>query len=89
MNEFGAPLAGLTPEDFMQSGYYYQMGNPPLRVDIMMSIPGIDFESAWERRTLFRLDSLSVPFISREDLIRSKRAAGRPQDLNDLSLLKA
>ena len=43
LKEFGAPLENLTSEDFAQKGYFYQMGRPPLRVDIMMSIPGIYF----------------------------------------------
>ena len=40
LKEFGAPLADLSPDDFMEQGYFYQMGRPPLRIDIMMSIPG-------------------------------------------------
>ena len=39
---FGAPLAGLTEADFSEEGYFYQMGVPPLRVDILMGIPGGD-----------------------------------------------
>lgn len=48
LKAFGAPLQNLTPNDFTQQEYYYQMGRPPLRVDIMMAIPGVEFESAWE-----------------------------------------
>ena len=47
LSEFGAPLKGPEPDDFSQPGYFYQMGRPPLRVDVMMSIPGVDFEGAW------------------------------------------
>lgn len=39
--EFGAPLNNLSPQDFAQEGYFYQMGSPPLRVDVLMSIPGV------------------------------------------------
>jgi hypothetical protein len=31
---FGAPLAELTEDDFAEEGYFYQMGNPPIRVGI-------------------------------------------------------
>ena len=41
LREFGAPLAGLTEADFAEDGYFYQMGVPPLRVDILMGIPGV------------------------------------------------
>jgi hypothetical protein len=85
--EFGAPLAGLTPKDFAEDGFFFQMGVPPVRVDILMGIPGIQFEECWNRRTEVDFDGLKVIFISKQDLISSKRAAGRPQDLIDADLL--
>lgn len=88
LNEFGAPLEGLTPGDFTQKGYFYQMGRPPLRVDIMMSIPGVEFEEVWSRREKVVLGDTTVFFISRKDLIRSKEAAGRPQDGIDVDKLR-
>lgn len=88
LKEFGSPLENLTPEDFTHKGYFYQMGRPPLRVDIMMSIPGIDFDEAWENREVVELDDLKIYFISRSDLIRSKEASARPQDKIDLDELK-
>jgi hypothetical protein len=88
LKEFGAPLENLTSKDFSQKGYVYQMGRPPLRVDIMMSIPGIEFDQAWENREFVELDDLTVYFISRSDLIRSKEASGRPQDKMDVDKLK-
>ena len=64
------------------------MGRPPMRIDIMMSIPGIKFEEAWSHRIETKICDLLVPFISREDLIRAKRAAARPQDLMDADSLE-
>jgi hypothetical protein len=84
---FGAPLAGLTEADFSEEGYFYQMGVPPVRVDILMGIPGGDFEQAWHNRNEVDFDGLVVPFISKQDLINSKKASGRPQDLIDADLL--
>jgi hypothetical protein len=88
LKEFGAPLAGLSVADFSEEGYFYQMGVPPVRIDILMGIPGIGFESAWRRRTEAQFDDLTVCFISREDLIISKIASGRPQDLLDVEILR-
>jgi hypothetical protein len=48
--EFGAPLAGLSSNDFAQRGFVYQLGMPPARVDILMSIDGVRFENAWSNR---------------------------------------
>ena len=88
LKEFGAPLTDLTPDDFTQEDYFYQMGRPPLRVDIMMSISGVGFDEAWNNRETVDLDGLKVLFISRSDLIRSKEASGRPQDKIDVEKLK-
>ena len=64
------------------------MGRPPLRVDIMMSIPGIEFNEAWKNREVVQLDDLKILFISRSDLIQAKEASGRPQDKIDIEKLK-
>ncbi len=84
---FGAPLANLTADDFAHEGYFYQMGVPPVRVDILMSIPGLFFDEAWSRRVEVDFEGIMVPFISKQDLIVSKRASGRPEDLRDADLL--
>jgi len=88
LKEFGAPLANLTPDDFTQKDYFYQMGKPPLRVDIMMSIPGVEFERSWKNRVIVKLDDFDISFISRADLIAAKIASGRPQDNIDAAKLK-
>jgi hypothetical protein len=84
---FGAPLAGLSEADFAEEGYFYQMGIPPMRVDILMGVPGGDFEKAWQNRNEVDFDGLKVPFVSKSDLIEIKKASGRPQDLIDADIL--
>ena len=88
LKEFGAPLADLSVKDFSQEGYFYQMGRPPMRVDILMSIPGVKFSSAWSRRKRLTIDGIEMNFISKEDLIASKKASGRSQDLIDVKNLE-
>jgi len=87
LKQFGAPLNGLTQRDFSEDGFFYQMGMPPVRVDILMGIPGLQFREAWKRRETVWFDDLPVFFISRHDLIAAKRSSGRPQDLIDADLL--
>lgn len=87
LKEFGAPLAGMSEANFAEEGYFYQMGRPPMRVDILMGIQGVEFEQAWQGRVEVDFDGLNVKFISREDLIAAKKASGRPQDLIDADLL--
>ena len=89
--EFGAPLQGLTPADFEQSGPFFRMGREPVGVDILTTIPGVEFESAWPRRVEAIFDdetNLRANFISREDLLAAKRAAGRKQDLADVEAIE-
>jgi predicted nucleotidyltransferase len=87
LKAFGALLAGMTEADFAEEGYFYQMGVPPVRVDILMGVPGGVFEQAWLKRVEVDFDGVKVPFISRQDLIAAKLAAGRPQDLLDAKAL--
>jgi len=88
LREFGAPLKGLVPADFTQEGYFYQMGNPPFRLDVMMAIPGVNFETAWANRERVEMEGMAVSFISKADLIKTKEASGRDQDLLDAKKLK-
>jgi hypothetical protein len=78
LREFGAPLAGLTAADFAEDGYFYQIGSPPVRVAVLMGIPGLEFEEAWQRRVEVNFDDLPVAFISKQDLITARRATARP-----------
>jgi hypothetical protein len=86
--EFGAPLTGLRPDDFAHEGFFYQIGQPPVRVDILMSIDGVKFEEAWPKRRESHLGAQPAWFISREDLLKNKRTTGRHIDLHDAGLLE-
>jgi hypothetical protein len=88
LKEFGAPLKDLAPRDFMQQGYFYQMGRPPFRLDVMMSLPGVAFETAWASREVSHVEELTIPFISKADLIKAKEAGGRDQDRIDVKKLR-
>ena len=89
--QFGAPLEGLTPADFAEPGPFFRMGREPVGVDILTTIPGVEFDEAWPRRIEDVVDpagGLKASFISREDLIAAKLAAGRPQDLADVYAIR-
>jgi len=85
---FGAPLTGLAPNDFAQEGFFYQIGVPPVRVDILMSVTGLDFAGAWLNRNQATIGNQKAWFIGRADLLRNKRASGRHIDLHDAELLE-
>lgn len=87
LKEFKAPLFDLKPSDFSEAGSFYQMGRPPVRVDILMSIEGMSFSQAWEKRNQIDFFDVTTNFVSLDTLIELKKLAGRPQDLADIENL--
>jgi hypothetical protein len=85
---FGAPLQDLSEEDFAGPGLIFQIGLPPVRIDIITSIDGVEFPDAWADRIEANLAGIRVPVLSRHHLIANKRAAGRLQDLADVERLE-
>lgn len=85
---FGAPLAGMTAGDFVREGFFYQLGMPPVRVDILMSVDGLSFQEAWPNRQEAVFGQEKAYFISRQDLIKNKLALGRHIDLHDVEQLR-
>jgi hypothetical protein len=63
------------------------MGRPPVRVDVLMGLKGVDFETCWNNRVQGHYGDTPTQFISAGDLIVNKRLAGRPQDLADVENL--
>jgi hypothetical protein len=87
LGEFGAPLFDLSLEDLARPDVVFQMGVPPYRIDLNTSITGVSFDEAWRDHGVATIEGLAVPVISRDAMIRNKRATGRPKDLLDLELL--
>ena len=85
---FGAPLSGVSEADFATEGFFYQIGRPPVRVDILMSIDGVSFAEAWPQRQPGLLAGVQTWYIGRHELIRNKRASGRHIDLHDAEQLE-
>src|SRR5947209_3057432 len=81
LTRFGASLHGLSQKDLTDRGTIFQIGVPPLRIDIITSIDGVEFAEAWPDRLETELGNEPVSVISRHHLVQNKRAAGRLQDL--------
>jgi len=60
---------------------------PGFEVDIFAESP-FDFTAAAGRAVRAMLDTTEAPVASLDDLIALKRAAGRPQDLQDIAALE-
>ena len=86
--EFGAPLQGVSVEDLFHPGTILQIGVEPNRIDILTDVEGLSFEDAWTRRQMSSYGEVPISLLDLDDLIASKRAAGRPQDQLDLEWLE-
>lgn len=88
LTAFGAPLACTRQSDFADERLIYSMGLEPSRVDILMGLPSLKFDVAWKRCIRTTYADIPIYVLSRNDLIRVKTAAGRPQDLLDVRRLR-
>jgi hypothetical protein len=85
---FGAPLQGLSVQDLAGPDLIFQIGIPPVRIDVITSIDGVTFEEAWPERLRSQYADQRVHVLSRRHLIVNKKAAGRLQDLADVEFLE-
>jgi hypothetical protein len=87
LRNFGFDLPALNKSLFQEPGHVVRMGVPPVRLEILSSIDGVDFQNCYPRRQVAEIDGVEVNIISLADLKANKRASGRHQDLNDLEKL--
>jgi hypothetical protein len=85
---FGAPLQDLTVADLASPDLIFQIGVPPVRVDIITSIDGVEFDEAWTEKVVSEYAAETVQVLSRRHLIQNKKASGRLQDLADVEALE-
>jgi len=84
---FGFSKTGIDESAFLDSNRVLRIGIPPICIDVLMSVSGLDFPSCYERRESRDFDGVSVKLLSRKDLETNKKASGRFKDLNDLENL--
>lgn len=85
--DFGFGSLDLTTSDFERPGRVVQLGVEPLRVDFITSIDGVSWKEADAGKIQGEYGDVPTSYLGREELVRSKRAAGRPKDLLDLCAL--
>jgi hypothetical protein len=87
LDDFGFGSLDLTAEDFQKPGSVVQLGVPPVRIDIITSIPGVVWQEADKGKNEGLYGDVPVYFLGREQLVANKRATGRKKDLADLESL--
>ncbi len=88
LGAFGAPLTGLEERDLATPGTVFQIGVPPVRIDILTRIDGVVFSKAWKEKVPATVGGVGVFVLSRAHLILNKKTAGRLQDLADVERLE-
>jgi len=87
LREFGFITAALSPDLFLARDNVVRMGVPPVRIEILTSISGVEFEPCYAEKEMIRIGEILVPVISLARLRQNKAASGRAQDLADLENL--
>jgi predicted nucleotidyltransferase len=87
VNQFGFSYFNFKVEDFTTEGNVIQLGNPPLRIDLLTEIDGVKFDECYLNTKEVNIDNLMVKFISYKDLIKNKLSTGRHRDLDDIENL--
>jgi predicted nucleotidyltransferase len=88
--KFGMPVFDMTEDNFLyhENWDVFTFGLPPVAIDIMVSVKGISFDSAFQNSLEINEDGLPVRLIHLSDLIVAKKAANRPKDQDDLQNLQ-
>lgn len=84
---FGFGSLGLQEADFIEPDRIIQLGVAPVRIDLLTSITGVDWERAWAGSVEGRYDTVAVRYLGRDEYIANKKATGRHKDLADIEAL--
>ncbi len=87
--QFGMPVFDMTADNFLSHPVWdvFTFGIPPVAIDIMVQVKGMDFETCYQHAVYFEDDDLSIRTIHKDSLVEAKRQSGRPKDLDDLENL--
>ncbi len=89
VNDFGLQSLGFQKEDFLTEGLINQIGYPPLRIDVLNLIDGVEFSEALLNMQRIELENdLIINYIGLNDFVKNKEVSGRRQDITDVKTLK-
>jgi hypothetical protein len=87
MLKFGFDVYDFALDDFFGDERFVSVGDEPYKIEILTQTLGITFEEAYQNREIVDNHNLKINFISYQDLIKNKKAVGRPKDLLDIENL--
>jgi len=86
-SRFGMRDSAVTAELFQEKGSIIRMGLPPMRIEILTEIDGVNFDECFAARITAEIDDQQVNIISKKHLKMNKKASGRHKDLDDIENL--
>jgi hypothetical protein len=88
-SQFGLSVFDMTEEKFLdvESADVFSFGRPPVSIDILTRLKGVDFDNAFFQAMQFNENGLIIRFIHLNNLIEAKKASGRYKDLDDIEKL--
>ncbi|MBS3933052.1 MAG: nucleotidyltransferase [Truepera sp.] len=87
LQEFGFNMPEVSVELFLEENRAIRMGVPPVRIEVITTISGVDFNECYAKRLRDIIDGVEVNIIDLADLKANKRASGRAKDIDDLENL--
>ncbi len=87
LKAFGFDLPEVEESLFLQQDKVLRMGNAPIRIELLTTISGVDFQTCHKARIEDRIDGVKMNIIDLENLKKNKKASGRFKDLDDLERL--
>lgn len=84
LQQFGFSPSSLSPASFVQPNKVICIGMPPLRIELLTNVTGLDFAACYPNRVVAEIDGVDIPIVALDDLKRNKSACGREKDLDDV-----
>lgn len=86
LHEFGAPTVDM--DLFKKKGNVFRIGRSPVQIDVINEADGINIKDCYKRKNIITVEGITITVISKEDLIRNKKASGRTRDIADAESLE-
>jgi len=85
------PVFDMSLENYLNPDRYdvFTFGVPPVSIDIMLAVKGLDFKEVWSQARWKLIDKVQVKLIDLQSLIQAKHASGRHRDLDDIDHLQS
>lgn len=88
LKDFGFGKLDITIEDLQSPNKIIQLGNEPMRIDLLTSVSGLNFNDAFKNKIVAKYFNVKTNFINMKDLIQNKTASGRKKDKFDIDWIE-